>query len=120
MAEQTGYGERDQEPTTGQTGGDPADLPPGGAERGTGDNPDVGGIGDGPGGAGESPEGARFGADSGGRAHTSPSEGHPAGEGARSDREVGGPTAPPDAEAEAGTEPGAHGDIQTKGFDSHS
>jgi hypothetical protein len=80
MAEQqTGYGERDQEPTTEQTGGDPADLREG----------EQGGGGQG----GGDPASGAAGADSGGRAHTSPSEGHPAGEGPRSDREVGGPTA---------------------------
>ncbi len=54
--------------------------------------------------------------DAGGRAHTSSSEGHPAGDGARSDREVGGPVAEEDAEESLG---GAKGDISTKGFDSH-
>ena len=34
----------------------------------------------------------------GGKAHTSTSEGHPAGDGQRSDREVGGPVAGEDAE----------------------
>jgi hypothetical protein len=65
--EQPGYAERDQDPTTEQTGGDPEVLEE------------------------EEAAGTR-GADSGGRAHTSPQEGHPAGEGPRSDREVGGPT----------------------------
>ena len=64
--EQPGYGERDQEPTTEQTGGDPEVL--------------------------EERESQSHGADSGGRAHTSPQEGHPAGEEPRSDRDVGGPT----------------------------
>ena len=55
--------------------------------------------------------------DAGGKAHTSSSEPHPAGDGARSDREVGGPVAEEDAEESLGS---AKGDIETKGFDSHS
>lgn len=55
--------------------------------------------------------------DAGGRAHTSENEPHPAGDGPRTDREVGGPVAEEDAEESTG---GAHGDISTKGFDSHS
>ena len=55
--------------------------------------------------------------DAGGKAHTSSSEGHPAGDGARSDRDVGGPVADEDAEETTGA---AKGDISTKGFDSHS
>ena len=55
--------------------------------------------------------------DAGGKAHTSSTEGHPAGDGARSDREVGGPVAEEDAEESTGS---AKGDISTKGFDSHS
>lgn len=58
-------------------------------------------------------------ADAGGKAHTGLDEGHPAGDGARSDREVGGPVAEEGAETSTGTPPGAHGDIQTKGFDAH-
>ncbi|HYF26266.1 MAG TPA: hypothetical protein VD931_11060 [Baekduia sp.] len=57
-------------------------------------------------------------ADSGGRAHTGLDEGHPAGDGPRSDREVGGPVAEQDAEDVTG-KPGAHGDIQTKGMEPH-
>ena len=57
-------------------------------------------------------------ADTGGRAHTSPDEPHPAGDGPRSDREVGGPVAEEDAEEVTG-QPGAHGDIQTKGMEPH-
>jgi hypothetical protein len=72
MAEQQpGYSERDDRPTAAQTGGDPEELE--GAERGRG--------------------GAPAGGDGGGRAHTTPEEGHPAGKGPRSDRDVGGPTA---------------------------
>jgi hypothetical protein len=88
------------------------------AEPGTGENPDVGGIGDGPGSFGDGPEGDAH--DAGGRAHTGLDEGHPAGDGPRSDRDVGGPTAAEDAEPQPGTEPGAHGDIQTKGMPPHS
>ena len=93
------------------------------APKGSGDNPDVGGITDGP--SGESrkteqhPDGIESTAtthDAGGKAHTSSSEGHPAGDGPRSDREVGGPVAEEGAEESLG---GAKGDIQTKGFDSH-
>ena len=54
--------------------------------------------------------------DAGGKAHTSTTEGHPAGDGARSDREVGGPVAEEGAEESTGS---AKGDIQTKGFDAH-
>jgi len=54
--------------------------------------------------------------DAGGKAHTSSSEGHPAGDGARSDREVGGPVAEEGAEETTG---GTTGDISTKGFDAH-
>ncbi len=54
--------------------------------------------------------------DAGGKAHTSSTEGHPAGDGPRTDREVGGPVAEDDAEEATG---GIHGDIQTKGFDAH-
>ena len=36
--------------------------------------------------------------DAGGKAHTSSTEGHPAGDGARTDRDVGGPVAEDDAE----------------------
>jgi hypothetical protein len=52
-------------------------------------------------------------ADTGGRAHTPEGE-HPAGDGPRSDRDVGGPTAAPDAESTTG---GAKGDIKTRGFE---
>ena len=57
-------------------------------------------------------------ADTGGRAHTGTDEPHPAGDGPRSDREVGGPVAEEDAEEVTG-QPGAHGDIQTKGMEPH-
>ncbi|HEV2061837.1 MAG TPA: hypothetical protein VGR12_03210 [Solirubrobacteraceae bacterium] len=48
--------------------------------------------------------------DAGGRAHTSSSEEHPAGDGARSDRDVGGPVAEEDAEESTG---GVHGTRDT-------
>lgn len=89
------------------------------APVGSGENPDVGGIGDAPEGDGTRTPGGG-GQDTGGLAHTSPDEGHPAGDGPRSDRDVGGPTPAEDAEASTGTEGGVKGDIQTKGFDSHS
>lgn len=60
------------------------------------------------------------GQDTGGAAHTTPEEGHPAGEGPRSDREAGGPTSGEGQEGSSGTEAGAHGDRPTEGFDSHS
>jgi hypothetical protein len=52
-------------------------------------------------------------ADAGGRAHT-PEGRHPAGDGPRSDRDVGGPTAAPDAESTTG---GTKGDIRTPRFE---
>jgi hypothetical protein len=55
--------------------------------------------------------------DAGGKAHTTSKDDHPAGDGPRSDREVGGPVAEEDAPESTG---GVHGDISTKGFDSHS
>jgi hypothetical protein len=42
--------------------------------------------------------------DAGGKAHTSSTEPHPAGDGPRSDREVGGPVAEEDAEESTGGE----------------
>ncbi|HEX8123362.1 MAG TPA: hypothetical protein VF549_19065 [Solirubrobacteraceae bacterium] len=48
--------------------------------------------------------------DAGGRAHTSSDEGHPAGDGARTDRDVGGPVAEDDAEEATG---GVHGTRET-------
>ena len=55
-------------------------------------------------------------ADAGGKAHTPPGE-HPAGTGERTDREVGGPVAGDDAERIDPTQPGAKGDIKTRGFE---
>ena len=46
----------------------------------------------------------------GGKAHTSSTEGHPAGDGARTDRDVGGPVAEEDAEETTG---GVHGTRDT-------
>ena len=48
--------------------------------------------------------------DAGGRAHTSSTEGHPAGDGARTDRDVGGPVAEEGAEESTG---GVHGTRDT-------
>ena len=53
--------------------------------------------------------------DAGGKAHTSSEEGHPAGDGARTDREVGGPVAEEGAEESTG---GVHGTRET-GLDAH-
>ena len=50
--------------------------------------------------------------------HTTPEEGHPAGDGERNDREVGGPT-PPDSPPEEDVTGGATGRRPTEGFDSH-
>ena len=49
--------------------------------------------------------------------HTSPEEGHPAGEGERSDREIGGPTTGEDSDDDATG--GAPGTPDESGFDSH-
>ena len=54
--------------------------------------------------------------DAGGKAHTSSTEGHPAGDGARSDRDVGGPVPEEGAEESLGA---AKGDRSDQGFDSH-
>jgi len=50
--------------------------------------------------------------------HTSPEEGHPAGEGERSDRDIGGPTSPDDEQAGEATG-GAPGTPPDSGFDAH-
>ena len=50
--------------------------------------------------------------------HKSPEEGHPAGEGERSDRDVGGPTSP-DEEPEEDVAGGAPGKSPDSGFDPH-
>ena len=52
--------------------------------------------------------------DAGGKAHTSSDEPHPAGDGPRTDREVGGPVAEEGAEESLGS---AKGDIKTRGFE---
>jgi hypothetical protein len=86
----------------------------------TTDEPDVPPTTEGPGSFGDSDPSERVGqGEEGGRAHTSPSEGHPAGDGPRSDRDVGGPTSAEGEEGSTGTPPGAHGDIATKGFEPH-
>jgi hypothetical protein len=66
--ENPGYAERDDEPTTEQTGG--------GVDT-----------------EGEGAPTTDQGSDAGGRAHTGTDEPHPAGDGPRTDRDVGGPTA---------------------------
>ncbi|GAC1323157.1 MAG: hypothetical protein NVSMB25_19170 [Thermoleophilaceae bacterium] len=50
--------------------------------------------------------------------HTTPEEGHPAGEGERSDREIGGPTSPDDHSEEDVTG-GGRGTRGEDRFDSH-
>jgi len=93
------------------------------APKGSGDNPDVGGITDAPEGSNRTEqhadgiESTAGDADAGGRAHTSSTGGHPAGTGERSARDVGGPVAAEDAEPATG---GAKGDVSTKGFDAHT
>ena len=52
------------------------------------------------------------------RVHTSPEEGHPAGEGERSDREIGGPTLPDDPPEEDVTG-GATSSRPEGGFEPH-
>ena len=52
------------------------------------------------------------------RVHTTPEEGHPAGEGERSDRDIGGPTSPEEDSEEEATG-GAPGTPPDSGFDSH-
>lgn len=54
--------------------------------------------------------------DDGPRVHTSPEEGHPAGEGERSDRDMGGPTSPDDPPEEDATG-GATGSRPDRGFE---
>jgi hypothetical protein len=49
--------------------------------------------------------------------HTSPEEGHPAGDGPRTDREVGGPTPGEEGGEETGGAPGTKPD--SAGMDSH-
>ncbi len=49
--------------------------------------------------------------------HTSPEEGHPAGEGERSDRDIGGPTSGEGDGNETGGAPGTKPD--SAGMDSH-
>ena len=51
------------------------------------------------------------------KVHTTPEEGHPAGDGERSDREVGGPT-PADDDQSGDATGGATG-TRESGFDSH-
>jgi hypothetical protein len=55
--------------------------------------------------------------ETGGTPHTTPEEGHPAGDGERTDRDIGGPTDPEDASdgEETGGAPGG----KKSTFDSH-
>ena len=50
--------------------------------------------------------------------HTSPGEGHPAGDGERSDREIGGPT-DPDEPGDGDAQGGATGASPGSGFEPH-
>ena len=54
----------------------------------------------------------------GGTPHTTPEEGHPAGDGERSDRDIGGPTADPSGDGEE-TGSGTGPRESEPGFDSH-
>jgi hypothetical protein len=82
--------------------------------------PDVPPTTEGPGDSGPSDPDERVGmGEEGGRAHTTPEEGHPAGDGPRSGRDVGGPTSAEGEEGSDGTPPGGRGDISTKGFEPH-
>ena len=51
----------------------------------------------------------------GGSPHTTPEEGHPAGDGERTDRDIGGPT----ADESGGEEQGGATGTRESGFDSH-
>ncbi|HEX8053533.1 MAG TPA: hypothetical protein VF517_11120 [Thermoleophilaceae bacterium] len=57
--------------------------------------------------------------DEGGSPHTSPEEGHPAGTGERTDRDIGGPTAPEDGGDGDETGGGPSPKPADEGFDSH-
>jgi hypothetical protein len=90
------------------------------APTGPDDDPQVPPTTEGPGSFGERKPQEGFGqGEEGGRAHTSMQEGHPAGEGERSTRDVGGPTSAEGEEGSPGTPPGGRGDIPTKGFEAH-
>ena len=120
MSENPHYAERSDDETTPQTGGGAGDLP----ASGGGDEPEVGGISDGPGSHGEEPEHGHGGhAQQAGTALSGEDAPHPAGNEERSGRDVGGPRAADDAEriepGQGELPGGAKGDIQTKGFDAH-
>ena len=51
--------------------------------------------------------------------HTTPEEGHPAGDGERSERDIGGPTSPDDAPEEDVEGGGAGTKPEDEGFESH-
>jgi hypothetical protein len=118
MSENPHYAERSDDDTTPQTGGGVD------SEAGAGqDDPQVGGISDGPGShGGEGDHGGH--AQHAGTALSGEDAPHPAGNDERSGRDVGGPRAAEDAEriepGEGQELPGgAKGDIQTKGMDPH-
>jgi hypothetical protein len=60
-----------------------------------------------------------FESEQGGSPHTSPEEGHPAGEGERSDRDIGGPTSPDEEPEEDVSGGGPSKAPADEGFDSH-
>jgi hypothetical protein len=64
----------------------------------------------------DKPEGHAPGADAGGRAHTATNEPHPAGDGPRTDRQVGGPVAEKGAAEALGH---GKGTGTTRRFESH-
>ena len=64
----------------------------------------------------EQAAGAAEQAERSGTPHTSPEEGHPAGEGERSDRDIGGPTSPESGE---GGETGSGTGTRESEFDAH-
>jgi hypothetical protein len=117
MSENPHYAERSDDDTTAPTGGGV------GGEPG-GDDPQVGGISEGAGSHGSEPEHGHAGhGQHAGTALSGEDAPHPAGDGERSDREVGGPKAADDAEriepGEGELPGGAKGDISTKGMDPH-
>jgi hypothetical protein len=123
MSENPHYAERSDEETTPQTGGGVESEAGDGGGSGSGDDPQVGGISDGPGSHGGEGEHAGH-SQHAGTALSGEGAPHPAGNDERSGREVGGPRAAEDAErTEAGEADelpgGAKGDIQTKGMDPH-
>jgi hypothetical protein len=111
MTEETEQGNREPEAPVGpgpgeQESQDP--VPPGYADREEGETSEQGG-------AGENGEGTVTDS-SGSQTHTSAQEGHPAGTGSRTDRDIGGPVAEEDAPESTG---GAPGTKPGSGFEPH-